>query len=336
MQVLELLLTALLLDYIIGDPRSKYHPVCLMGNFAYALEKYLRYGYNNFAMFVRGALAWLCVIMSACILSFGLVVWAGFLGGGVAEFMMCALTLALCMAPKSLMQHAKNIIIPLSKGQLENARQQLAMIVGRDVQDLDAHGIARAGIESVGENLVDGVLASLFWASVGLYWGFAQSACLVVLHRASNVLDAQWGKKNDTYLRFGTFSARMDDVLNFIPARLSLFCICFAALMMRMFQEKSWRITGKIELFSVAWKYRYAHASPNSAWSEAAFASALQLTLSGPVCYGGMMVDYPPIGQSTRLAEVWHMQQAIYLSWLTTFLWIGVTGIIWYVINLLR
>ncbi len=328
MQEIALLIFALLLDFIIGDPRSKFHPVCLMGNFAYGIEKYLRYGQNTLGMFLRGALAWFCVIALACTVTFTIVQTAGFLGGTVAEFIACALTLAICMASKSLTQHAKNIIIPLNKGDIQNARQQLAMIVGRDVKDLDAHGVARASIESISENLVDGVLASLFWASIGLYWGFTASALCVVLHRASNVLDAQWGKKNDTYVRFGTFSARMDDALNYIPARLSLLCICLAALLCRIYHAKTWRITGKTELFTVAWKYRYAHASPNSAWSEAAFASALQLSLSGTLSYAGHVIHYPPIGQGTRLATTKHMQESLLLLWLTTFLWIGCTGII--------
>ncbi len=328
MQELAVLTLALLLDYCIGDPRTKYHPVCLMGNFAYALEKHLRIGENTFAMFVRGGVAWLCVATLFSTSAWGLVALSGFLGGEKAAFLSCALILAICMAPKSLAQHAQAIIQPLQQEDIHNARQKFAMIVGRDVHALDAHGIARAGIESVSENLVDGVLASLFWASVGLFWGYDISAALVVLHRVSNVLDAQWGKKNDTYMRFGTFSARVDDVLNYMPARLSLLCICFAALITRMYKEKSLRSTGKTALFTTAWKYRYAHASPNSAWSEAAFASALHLTLSGPVAYAGRTVNYPFIGEGTKLATTQHMQKALHLLWLTTFLWIGCSGFI--------
>ncbi len=330
MQELSMLILALVLDYVIGDPRTKYHPVCLMGNFAYALEKKLRHGQNTFGMFVRGGLAWFCVAALFSAGAWGVVTLSGFLGGKIAEYILCTLILAICMAPKSLTQHTQHIINPLQRGDLYMARQKLAMIVGRDVHALDAHGVARAAIESVSENLVDGVLASLFWASVGLIWGYDMSAALVVLHRVSNVLDAQWGKKNEKYIRFGTFSARMDDVLNFIPARLSLFCICGATLLQYMHKEKHWHLAEKISLFSRAWKYRYAHASPNSAWSEAAFASALHLTLSGPVSYAGKTVNYPPIGQGTTFATTQHMQEALVLLWLTTFLWIACSGLAFY------
>ncbi len=330
MQELGLLILALMLDYAIGDPRTKYHPVCLMGNFAYALEKHLRHGQNTFAMFLRGGLAWLCVATLFSVGAWALVTLSSFYGGEITEFILCALILAICMAPKSLTQHTQQIIHPLQQGNLHMARQKVAMIVGRDVHALDAHGVARAAIESVSENLVDGVLASLFWASVGLIWGYDMSAVLVVLHRVSNVLDAQWGKKNEKYIRFGTFSARMDDALNFIPARLSLFCICLADLLQYMYKEKHWHFTKKAPLFNMAWKYRYAHASPNSAWSEAAFASALHLTLSGPVAYAGKTVNYPPIGQGTKLATVHHMQKALHLLWLTIFVWIGCSGLVLY------
>ncbi len=330
-----LLWLALGLDAIIGDPRSKYHPVCLMGNFAYALEKFLRQGPNNFTMFLRGALAWLCVISLSCTAAIGLVSLAGLLAGNIGKYSICALILALCMAPKSLAQHAKNIIIPLNKNDLTTARQKLAMIVGRDVHSLDSHAIARAAIESVGENLVDGVLASLFWASVGLYFGYEVSAALVVLHRASNVLDAQWGKKNATYVRFGTCAARMDDMLNYIPARFSLICIYLAALIQKMYVQKTWYIIDKTELFRTAWRYRYAHASPNSAWSEAAFASALGLTLSGPVCYKGQAVQYPYIGHGTLHASTSHMEKALHLLWLSTFIWIFISGFIMLIFSLI-
>ncbi len=335
MQELSLLFVALGLDYIMGDPRTKYHPVCLMGNFAYALEKHLRHGQNTFAMFLRGAVAWLCVATLFSLSAWGMVHVAGILGGMSAEFIICTLILAFCMAPKSLSQHAQDIIRPLQQEDIPTARRKLAMIVGRDVHALDAHGIARASIESISENLVDGVLATLFWACIGFFWGYDMSAALAVLHRVSNVLDAQWGKKNETYIRFGTFSARMDDALNLIPARLSLFCICFTALLQSMYREKSWHITKKTSLFTVAWQYRYAHASPNSAWSEAAFASALDLTLSGPVAYAGKVVNHPPIGQGTTKATVQHMQQALQLLWLTIGLWMGCSALIWYFVSLI-
>ncbi len=331
MQELSVLFCALVLDAIIGDPRSKWHPVCLMGNFAYRLETSLRQGSQPWVLFGRGALAWAMVVSVSVALAVGMVAVGAWLGGNAGAYGICMLILTFCMAPKSLSQHAQAIITPLAKGDVASAREKLSMIVGRDVRSLDTHGIARAGIESISENLVDGVLASLFWGSVGLYtYGYGGAAALVVLHRASNVLDAQWGKRNEKYAYFGKFSARADDVLNWIPARLSLFCICCVAMTQRLLSQRSWCMCGIRELFTVAWKYRYAHASPNSAWSEAAFASALQVQLGGSVLYGDMQVHHPFIGQGTRCATVQHMHKAVLLLWLSTGLWLLCTACLWW------
>ncbi len=333
MQSLSILFMAMLLDYIIGDPRTKYHPVCLMGNFAYGLEKYVRRGPNTYHMLIRGGLAWLCVILLFSIVTWSLVQLAAFFGGSMGEYVICVFILSLCMAPKSLSQHAKNIVIPLKNNDIPTARQQLSLIVGRDVQHLDAHGIARASIESVGENLVDGVLASLFWASIGLYWGYGEAAVFVVIHRASNVLDAQWGKKNEKYLRFGTCSARVDDILNYIPARLALLCICLTGAVAHMLWQKTWSTGNITKIFRVAWTYKYAHASPNSAWSEAAFASVLDLSLGGPVSYAGQAVNYPRIGQGTSFATTQHMEKAIQLLWSSTYVWLMGTSGMFYIFS---
>lgn len=135
--------------------------------------------------------------------------------------------------------------------------------------------MARACVESVGENLTDGILSTLFWAGIGLFFfGYPGAACLAVLHRSANVLDALWGKKNEKYIRFGTFAARLDDALNFVPARLSLPFIAFASRIIPNLRHS--------DILPVGWKYRAAHESPNSAWSEAAFAAALGLQARRP------------------------------------------------------
>ena len=147
------------------------------------------------------------------------------------------------------------------------------MMVGRNPDRLDAHGVARACVESVGENLTDGVLSTLFWAGIGLFFfGYPGAACLAVLHRSANMLDALWGKKNKKYIRFGTFAARLDDALNFVPARLSLPFIAFASRIIPNLRHS--------DILPVGWKYRAAHESPNSAWSEAASSS------EAPPCTG--------------------------------------------------
>ena len=182
------------------------------------------------------------------------------------------------------------------------------MMVGRTPDRLDAHGVARACVESVGENLTDGVLSTLFWAGIGLFFfGYPGAACLAVLHRSANVLDALWGKKNEKYIRFGTFAARLDDALNFVPARLSLPCIAFASRIIPNLRHN--------DILPVGWKYRAAHESPNSARSEAAFAAALGLKLGGPAVYGDLCVDHPWLGDGTPDAKPAHIVLAVRLMW---------------------
>ena len=188
---------------------------------------------------------------------------------------------------------------------------------------MDGHGIARAAIESVAENLTDGVFSTLFWASAGCLAGGASGAASAALaHRVFNILDAMWGKKNDRYRHFGTFAARTDDALNFIPARLILPCISFSSLMVKG--------TSARRALTMGWAFRNAHASPNSAWSEAAFAGALGLRLGGPVSYKGIPANYPWIGTGRTKASASDLALAIRLMWTT-----AVTGTLAFTLLLL-
>ena len=168
--------------------------------------------------------------------------------------------------------------------------------------------MARACVESVGENLTDGILATLFWATAGLLLaGLPGAAALAACHRAANVLDALWGKLNETYRCFGTAAARLDDVLNWCPARLALPCIVLAAALLPGLDARACRRVG--------WRDRHAHESPNSAWSEAAFAGALGLRLGGPAWYGPLYRDHPWLGDGSPLATARHILQSVRLMW---------------------
>ena len=155
------------------------------------------------------------------------------------------------------------------------------------------------------------VFSTLFWAAAGcLIGGALGAAAAALVHRVFNILDAMWGKKNEQYRHFGTFAARTDDTLNFIPARLILSCISLAALFLPGASSR--------HALTVGWTFRRAHASPNSAWSEAAFAGALGLRIGGPVSYKGMPADYPWIGSGRKEATAGDLDRAIRLMWLTT------------------
>ena len=193
----------------------------------------------------------------------------------------------------------------------ETARLKLSWIVGRNTNVLDEAGIARASVESVAENCTDGVLSTLFWAFAGyLLGGLPLAAALPVAQRVANTLDAMWGRKNERYIYFGCCAARLDDVFNYLPARVSLFCIFLACLFVKG--------TDAAQVLRIGLRFHAAHESPNSAWSEAAFAGALHLKLGGPAIYAGRTVNHPWLGTGTPNATPADISVAIDLMFATT------------------
>lgn len=296
---------ALLLDLLCGEPPARVHPVCLAGRLAARLEDALRRGPNDIRMALRGALAAAVHVAVCAGAAAGLVVLVA-AAWNPAGWCAAVAAVWICLAPRSLAEHALRVAEPLEAGDTPAARRAVSMLVGRNTEELDAHGVARACVESVAENLVDGVLSTVFWAGMGLILaGWPGAAGLAAAHRAANTLDALWGKRNDRYRRFGTFAARLDDILNFPPARLALPAVALAALGMDGADASAaWR-TGLRD--------HAAHESPNSAWSEAAFAGALGLRLGGPATYGGMPVRHPWLGAGTPDAEPRHIRLAVRL-----------------------
>ncbi len=316
-----LLWGALLCDRVFGEPPTRLHPVCFMGNLALWVERLLRRGKNGNIMTLRGALAWLVVVFPCLFVSVGLVYAVSLVGGMIGGCLGALFWVWICLAPSSLAAHALRVAEALEKDDLPTARQAVGMIVGRQTAALNAHSVAAACVETVAENLTDGVLSTLLWAVIGFVLGVflcpyvpfvapLGMTAAVVSHRCTNVLDAMWGKKNETYRNFGTFSARFDDVLNLCPARLALPCVALAALLLSTLYAK--------QSLRVGWRYRRAHASPNSAWTEAAFAGALNIKLGGPAHYAGMTVNHPWIGIGSANITAQHIRQAVSLMWRTT------------------
>lgn len=300
---------ALLLDILAGDPPNRFHPVCLIGWCARRMEALARrWRGGTFAAGMAAALATCAAAWFACAVFF--LPFSAFSSPWI-PWIPAVLVIYICMAPRGLAEHALRVANALRGGKDGEARQAVSMIVGRDTERLDHHGIARAAIESVAENLTDGVFSTLFWGAAGCLAGGAFGAAFAALaHRVFNILDAMWGKKNDQYRHFGTFAARTDDALNFIPARLILPCITLACLFVKGASARRALTTG--------WIFRRAHASPNSAWSEAAFAGALGLRIGGPVSYKGMSADYPWIGTGRTEATVKDLALSIRLMWITS------------------
>ncbi len=303
-------LAGLALDALLGEPPAHRHPVVAMGRLADTLEHHLRaraarHGGGPIPLFIAGLAGTLLVCACFAVPAAIVAAFADQVNP-LAGFAVAATCLWLCIAARSLAEHAWAVLRPLAANDLPRARLMLARIVGRETDSLDGHAVTRACIESVGENAVDGVTASLFWAVAGWTLGGAPLACvLCVSARCVNTLDAMWGRKNERYLYFGRAAARLDDAANWLPARLSLLCISLSALFPPGCNAR--------EALRMGWTYRRAHDSPNSAWSEAAFAGALDLRLAGPDRYAGRPRNHPWIGTGTPDARPEHVALAIRL-----------------------
>jgi len=279
------LLTGFILDSIFGDPHRFPHIVRFIGSLIAALEKLLRRIFPATPGFERlGGVFLVCLVVLICtgIPLVVLFVCYRFLPpvGYVLESFLCYQLLGA----RSLKTESMKVFHSIMDGDLEGAKVDVSMIVGRDTQSLDSNGIIRATVETVAENASDGVAAPLLYIMLG-------GAPLGCLYKAVNTMDSMVGYKNDRYLNFGRAAAKTDDVLNYIPSRIcALFMIVSAYLL---------RFDGK-GAFATWRRDRRNHASPNSAQTEAACAGALGIRLAGPISYHGTMVDKPYIGDDTR------------------------------------
>lgn len=286
-----ILLAAVILDAMIGDPPTWPHMVRFIGLAITTAEENLTTSRPSPTERQLAGLIMVCIIVGGCWLvawSFLFVtynIWAP-LGWIMAAFLAFQ-----SIAAGQLFREAKRVAEPLENGDIELARMRLAMIVGRDTANLDQEGIRRAVIETVAENLNDGVIAPLFYLALG-------GPAFSVAYKAVNTLDSMVGYKNEKYIDFGKAAAKLDDIVGWIPARLSALCIVAAAAFTGMNAAGAWH---------AALNSHAAHTSPNAGWPEAAAAGALGLRLGGPSSYGGKLVDKPWInsaGRAARLGDV--------------------------------
>lgn len=276
------------LDLVVGDPHWLPHPIRLIGRLISGLERILRRVFPATPKGERAAgvvlVVLVCTISTACAIA--LLVLCGMASPWLAlavESIMCYQMLAT----KALKDESMKVYDTLAAGDLAAARSAVSMIVGRDVERLDAAGVTRAAVETVAENASDGVVAPLLFMAVG-------GAPLGVFYKAVNTMDSMVGYRNEKYRYFGTAAARFDDVLNFVPARLSGVLMVCAASIARLDAKGAWRIF---------LRDRRKHASPNSAHTEAACAGALDVALAGDAWYFGKLVEKPTIGDALRPVE---------------------------------
>ncbi len=208
------------------------------------------------------------------------------------------------LALSDLLKHARTVEFALKHRSLEEAREKVQWMVGRDTVELDGHAVARAAIESVAENFVDGFLSPVFWFGTGtlIFQTLEGGVLLLLSFKVISTLDSMVGYKNERYRVLGRISAKLDDVLNFIPARLSIPLITLAARLTSNDGKAAW-LVGRND--------RLKHASPNSAHAEAAMAGALNLRLGGPAHYGNQLIDKHWLGTGTPQATPEHIDRAL-------------------------
>ncbi|MBI4776440.1 MAG: cobalamin biosynthesis protein CobD [Deltaproteobacteria bacterium] len=283
-----------LLDLILGDPRWLPHPVRIIGQVIDRLEIWVRgWAHDDRALRLGGCLMTLLVVAGSFILTWLLIAWFSLLGataGAVVAVLLGYTTIAI----RDLYDQSWAVIKALRAENLPEARRLLSMIVGRDTKDLDSEGIQKAVIETVAENLSDGVVSPLFYMAIG-------GVPLAMAFKASSTLDSMVGYRDERYEHLGWCSARLDDVLNFIPARLTGVLIVAAAFVLRLDASRAWTIFrrdgGK-------------HKSPNAGRPEAAMAGALGIQLGGPSVYEGVLVEKPYLGDPDQLIDIAHTRQA--------------------------
>jgi adenosylcobinamide-phosphate synthase len=296
-------LLAYLLDLLLGDPPGWPHPVRLLGSIIQYWESVL---YK--ARVGAGALFWLAVMGTTLVLIVGVLGVAALLPpwGGIA---VLAYFLYTGLATRSLHQESRKVEAALAKGDLDAARANLSMIVGRETSHLSLEDMRRAEIETVAENLADGVVAPMFFTLMlglpGLFF-----------YKAANTMDSMVGHKNYWYAQFGKVAARADDVLNFIPARLTALLMIPTAAALGLDWRGAWQ---------TLWRDRRKAASPNAGCPEAAMAGALGVRLGGPSTYFGRLVDKPFIGEASQPLDQERYRQAIRLLYGTSLAMAAIT-----------
>lgn len=290
------------LDLLFGDPRWMMHPVCLMGKTIAWCEKLARRaGGENKRKLLAGSAAlcafnvifWTAAAWLVCRLAYG----AGTVAGLAVESFLCYQLLAT----KGLKSESMKVYEALKHGTIEEARYAVSMIVGRDTQNLDEKGVTKAAVETVAENLSDGVIAPLLFMAVG-------GAPLGYLYKSVNTMDSMVGYKDEKYLYIGRFPAKLDDLLNYIPARLS------AVLMIVSAPLAGLDIKGAFAMWRRDCRN---HASPNSAQTESAAAGALGVQLAGDAYYFGKLYYKPTIGDKKREIEIEDIRRVNRLLYVT-------------------
>ncbi len=303
MEFILFFLAAILLDLLFGDPRWYPHPVRLIGWLCTFFETRFRQFFSKNPFFAGVSAAFSILTITAVVLLVILFI-AHFLGKEV-ELVFAVLLFSTTIAIRDLLAHSHRVYLELGKkNNLVMARRAVSMIVGRDTVSLNEEGVIRACVETVAENMADGIVAPIFWAMVAVVihgvvpqlaesgsTSFAAAVLGAFLYKACNTMDSMYGYKNERYLYFGCFAARLDDLMNYLPARITAGCLVAAAPLSGLDCKGALRIV---------LRDNSRHSSPNAGYPEAAMAGALGVQLGGAASYFGKTSDKPKIGDSLR------------------------------------
>ncbi len=300
---LTALIIAFILDLCFGDPDFRFHPIRIIGNYISLSEKVLRkiFPKTKYGETVAGGILVIKVLFVSFAVPFLILFFSyrlnRFFGIGV-ESVICYFLLAA----RSLSDAALKVYKPLKIGDTETARKNVSMIVGRDTESLDDVGITKAAVETVAENTSDGIVAPIIYMAIG-------GGVLGFMYKAVNTMDSMVGYKNDRYINFGKIAAKLDDIANFIPSRISAYLMILSAYILR-FDGKG--------AFKIHKRDCRRHASPNSAQTESVTAGALGIQLAGNAYYFGKLYKKPFIGDKKRDIEYEDIKKSIKLMYLTS------------------
>lgn len=297
------------LDFIFGDPAWIYHPVRMIGKGIELGERILRRICGEKHLTAAGGVLWLMTAGLSFLFPLGLLFLAYRIHPGLG-FALEAFWCFQILAARSLCRESTKVYDRLQENDLPGARRAVSMIVGRDTESLTAEGVTKAAVETVAENTSDGVTAPLIYLMIG-------GAPLGFLYKAVNTMDSMLGYKNDRYLYFGRVPAGMDDIFNYIPARLTALLMIAAAYLTGLDGKNAWKIYRRD---------RKKHASPNAAQTESVCAGALRVQLAGDAVYFGKLYKKEFIGDSLRPIEPQDIRRTQRLMYVTALLVLFLCG----------
>ncbi len=299
---LTALLIGFIMDLIIGDPRSIPHPIIFIGKLISFTEKFMRrlLPKTKKGEIVGGTFTCVIVIAISVIIPFVIIYLAGLLNIWVQLFVQSIMCWQI-LATNSLKKESMKVYYSLKKADIQEARFNVSMIVGRDTSALSEEGVTKATVETIAENTSDGVIAPMIFMAIG-------GPCLGFFYKAINTMDSMLGYKNDKYINFGKIPAKLDDIVNFIPARVSAVFMIISSFFLKYDYKNS------LKIFI---RDRKNHSSPNSAQTESCCAGALNIRLAGDAIYHGKLYKKPFIGDDIRPIDYTDIKKANNLLYAT-------------------